>query len=159
MISYKECYDNQRNFGGRFRTLAATDISARGDNLLAVIARHAPNENDNHNTLITFLYKGDTEAFEKSIEKTARDRERFAMLQRSANLEDGQNVHAVQLHMYAGHVPAQDVRKKIKLMVDCLSNDGLIQASTAQELYTQLKLMPTPETPSVSEIRPSHARH
>ncbi len=158
MKEFKEAYDYQRTLPGRFRTTHATDISAGGDTLLGVVARTscAPNQTDtdwdNHNTLITLYHTGNSEKWERVLEKCAKDAERVSVLSKTAT-HNGQQVDCVQMHSsFTGYSLKEGTRKKMKAMVDCLNEEGLIKQTTAESLYTQLSLIPPPpEAPPHTE--------
>ena len=150
MTSFQECYDQMLTTRGHFHISQACNIADKRDNLLAVIAttRYPDKANDekyrDHDTLITFLYKGDFVRFEKALAKIAQGEDRLQGITSVAIDESENSIHAAQMHCIANDEPnpAAFIRAKTKAMVDCLSNEGLIKQPTAQTLYEKLQLSP-----------------
>lgn len=158
MLSYDDCYNSQCRSSERFRVTIATNIAPLGDNLLAIVIRHCPSEHDNHDTLITVFHKGNDTAFLQSAEKALQVGERVEGIARVAEL-NGQPVHALQLHTYtAGPNSSRLICNRTKTMIDQFSNDGLISQTTAQELYTRLKLNPEHKRPEQIPYRREASR-
>lgn len=163
MRDLQECFRALQQPGGRMRPVISCHIADQGGAVLAVSARsicqpyeHA-REYDHHNTLITFLHKGDPERFERAAGRCIVEDERLSPVTGTGE-ENGEKFHALTVHCtFSGHDLEHSVRSKLKAVTDALNQDGLITQTTAETLYRELALLP--RDPSTPETRSPHARY
>lgn len=149
MQSFNEAYENLRKLKGMFHCVKTCNLEGQGGDFQGIIVRttctpaHPDSGYDQHNTLITLFHKGDSEKWNKALEKCINydHGERIVTIQKVA-VDADIPIASQQIHCDFNYANLNTfVTRKLKSMVDCLKEQGLINQSTTEKLYSQLDLL------------------
>ena len=150
--TFKECFDALAKSGASYRVLLSGDLHERNEALLGVVVKSncGPNDGpmdhlDAHNTIVTLLYQGQPQAWEKALEGCIGDGERISIS--DAAVENGQPVHAIRMHCgFEGYNLDVKTKGKLRNMLDTLLQKGLVSQSIVEAAYQECDLLPRKST-------------